>query len=111
MSDLVGLGQPRGVSTCLSSSILHYFQILAYNSKTMRPKEVFIPIKMKQPKVLPRITYLKVKLGSAVYPQSIVKDRQFLPTWRKSELCSLSGHHSSSFCGADPHNRCQLVKK
>ena len=77
--------------------MLDFFQILAYNSKTIRLT------KMKEHKTWRRITYLKVKICSVVYTQSIVKDRRRLPTWRKSELYSLVGtrNHSSNF-GADP---------
>ena len=48
--------------------MLDFFQILAYNSKTMRPKENFTPTKMKEPKVSLRMTFLKVKIDSAVLP-------------------------------------------
>ena len=78
-------------------TILDFFQIFAYNSKTMRPIENFTLPKMKEYTILRRIIYLKVKISSAVYPHLIVKDRQFLPTCRKSELCSLDGHKKPPF--------------
>ena len=85
---------PRSLNFNLTK-ILDFFQILAYNSKTMHPTEDFTPTKMKVPKVSRQRTYLKAKISSADYPQSIVKDRQFLPTYRKSEFCSLGGHSSN----------------
>ena len=40
-----------------ATKILDFFQILAYNSKTMRPTETFTPDKIKELKVSHRITY------------------------------------------------------
>ena len=58
----------------------------------MRPTENFTFTKIKKHQISRLITYLKVKIDWALKLQSIVKDRQFLPTWRKSELCSFDGH-------------------
>ena len=63
----------------------------------MRPTENVTLTTMKEHRISRQIMYLKVKISSAVWPQSIVKDKQFLPTWQKSELCSLDGHMKPLF--------------
>ena len=45
---------------------LDFFQILAYNLKTMRPTENITLTKMKEYKVSRGITYLKLKIGLAI---------------------------------------------
>ena len=71
---------------------LDFFLINGYNSKTTRPIANFTFTKMKEHKTSRRTTYLKVRIGLPFQPHRIFKYRQFLQTWRKSELCSLVGH-------------------